>query len=293
LPRRRRGILAALTVILLAAGGLAAALAGPARAVTATCTNIAHPVAAPVGCGGIFLPLLGTGIQPDATSLTMTAAADFWNAPVTVTPYNPADAHQDFTVYQVCTVISGPRTAAAPCGTAGTAATDPLSGLGEYTAEATPLGAHLGGGPNTPGNLCLSTGAVRDGPLVRGRHAVRWHVVLRTCDTGGAAFTDGTANAGADNGTPGVVTHPNLFQTWSPVPGGNPACTATPCGYVLANNALSNHFHTNTPFVLDARGGRGPALIAFPENDNRNQIWKVIGCTNPVTALTPGYFACP
>jgi hypothetical protein len=108
--------------------------------------------------------------------------------------------------------------------------------------------------------------------------------VERTCNTYGANFTEGKPDGG--HGVGGVVNLANHFQTWSPIPASG--------GYVLGNNALSGNAF-NHPFVLDKRGGGlspGP-VIAFPENDQANEIWKVIGCTNPVTSLTPGFFACP
>ncbi len=116
-----------------------------------------------------------------------------------------------------------------------------------------------------------------------GHHALRWHVVDRTCNTPGAHFTAGGYQA-ATTGIAGVANFANHFQTWSPIPADG--------GYVLANNALSGNLF-NHPFVLDARGGHGPSLLAFPENDHPNEIWKVIGCTSPVTDLTPGFFNCP
>ncbi len=273
---------------LVVAGGLALA-ASPANAVTGTCTNVATPISAPIGCGGVYLPLDGSGIQPNSTSLSLTAASDFWNAPVTVTPYNAADSTQDFTVYEVCNFTTGNApvapTQATPCGTNGSPIIDPISGRDEFVAEVTPLGQHLDpAGINGTGNLCLSVEAVNDGPVHHGHHAVRWHVVLRTCNTYNAHFTAGSPNGGP--GIAGVVNFANHFQTWSPIPANG--------GYVLGNNALSNNF-ANHPFVLDKRGGglgSGP-VIAYPENDQANQIWKVVGCTNPVTSLTPGFYSCP
>jgi hypothetical protein len=291
---RRITALAAGAILAL---GLAVTGATTAHATTGTCTNIATPIAQPVGCGGVFLPLLGSGIQPDATSLTLTAASDAWNAQVTVTPYNPSDATQDFTVYQVCQAVDpspADRTASwnatkNPCGTASPSDTpviDPVSGFGEYVAEITPLGQHVGGALNSLGNLCLSVQAVRDGPRTWwGGRAIRWHAVLRTCNTFGANFTAGVPLGSTDgHGVPGVVNLANRFQTWSPIPAAG--------GYVLGNNALSSNF-ANHPFVLDARGGHGPQVLAFPENDGPNEIWKVAGCTAPITSLTPGFFSCP
>lgn len=273
----------------IAAAGLAMAAAPAAHATTGTCTNIATPISAPIGCGGVFLPLLGSGIQPNASSLTLTAPSDVWNAPVTLTPYSASDSTQDLTVYQACAFTAGNApvapTEAFPCGINGTPVIDPVSGFGEYVAEITPGGNHIGGTINSLSNLCLSVEAVADGPLnVFRHHAIRWHAVLRTCDTYGAHFTAGTPDPPSGHGIPGVVNLANHFQTWSPIPAAG--------GYVLANNALSGNAF-NHPYVLDARGGHGPSVIAFPENDQANQTWKVIGCTQPVTGLTPGFFACP
>jgi hypothetical protein len=270
------------------AAALALAVTWPARATTATCTNVATPVTQPIGCGGIFLPLLGSGIQPNATSRTLTAASPSWNSPVTLSPYDPARSDQDLTVYEVCAFAVGNSpvspsptgTIPGPCGTNGAPVIDPLSGFNEYVAEVTPLGQHLGGTLNSLGNLCLSVQGVRNGP----RHGLRWHVVLRTCNTYGAHFTAGSPS-GLTHGIAGVVNLANRFQTWSPIPAAG--------GYVLGNNALSNNFR-NTPFVLDDAAFRpGGPLLAYPENDGANQVWKVIGCTDPVTQLTPGFFACP
>ena len=285
---RRTAALAAGAILTAA---MAVAAAGGAHATTGTCTASPVPVSPePVGCGGVYLPLDGSGIQPDASSLTLTAASDFWNAGVTVTPYNSSDSSQDFTVYEVCAFTSAPfnaplaPTRAAPCGTNGAPVLNP-DGFKEFVAEVTPLGHHLGGAINDPANLCLSVTAVADGPVVHHHHALRWHVVDRTCNTFGAKFTAGGYQA-ATTGIAGVVNLANHFQTWSPIPASG--------GYVLANNALSGNLF-NHPFVLDKRGGGvapGP-VIAFPENDQPNQVWKVIGCTSPVTDLTPGFFNCP
>lgn len=288
---RFRRLAAAAAAVAIAGGGLALAAALPAAATTGTCTNIASPIALPIGCGGVYLPKLGSGIQPNASSLTLTAASDFWNAPITLSPYSSADSTQDFTVYEVCNFTSAPfnaptaPTAALPCGTNGSPVIDPVSGFKEFVAEVTPLGNHIGGAINNIGNLCLSVEAVADGPAHHHHHAIRWHVVERTCNTYGANFTEGIPSSPVGlHGVAGVVNLANHWQTWSPIPANG--------GYVLANNALSGNFF-NHPFVLDARGGHGPNVIAFPENDQVNQIWKVIGCTNPVTSLTPGFFSCP
>jgi hypothetical protein len=258
-----------------------------AQATTGTCLNIATPIAQPIGCGGLYFSGLGAGIQPNGTSLTLTAPNPQWNSRVTDAPYDPARSDQDWTVYQRCTLVAGARSPASPCGAAGIPAADP-DGQAEFVAEITPLGHHLGGAINTPGNLCLSVEGVHNGPLVHHHRALRWRTVARTCDTGGAVFTAGIPDAGADAGTTGVVTSPNFWQTWSPFgPVGS--------GFVFANNALSGNLF-NHPFVLDVPGSShvpGQWLLAYPENDQRNQVARIIGCTGAPNQITPGHFDCP
>lgn len=276
----------------LAAGVLFTAMtavlaATSAHATTGTCLNIATPISQPIGCGGLYFSGLGSGIQPNGTSLTLTASNPQWNSHVTDAIYDPARSDQDWTVYQRCVTVSGPRSVAQPCGTLGSPFLDP-DGQAEFVAEATPLGHHLGGAINSSANLCLSVEAVRNGPVVHGHHALRWRTVLRTCNSLGAFFFAGIPNGGADAGTTGVVTSPNFWQTWSPFgPVGS--------GFVFANNALSGNFF-NHPFVLDVPGSShvpGAWLLAYPENDQPNQVARIIGCTGAPNQITPGHFDCP
>ncbi len=277
----------------LAAGAILAATmavtgaAMAAHATTGTCLNIATPISQPIGCGGLYFSGLGSGIQPNGTSLTLTAPNPQWNSHIVTAVYDPARSDQDFEVYERCTTVSGPRSPAFPCGTGGTITTDP-DGQAEFVAEITPLGHHLGGAINTPGNLCLSVEGVHNGPVVHHHRALRWRTVARTCDTGGAVFTAGIPDGGADAGTTGVVTSPNFWQTWSPFgPVGS--------GFVFANNALSGNLF-NHPFVLDVPGSShvpGAWLLAFPENDQPNQVARIIGCTGAPNQITPGHFDCP
>jgi hypothetical protein len=271
----------------LLAAGLATAAAAPhAGATTGTCLNIATPISQPIGCGGLYFSGLGSGIQPNGTSLTLTATNPQWNSHVTDAPYDPARSDQDWTVYQRCNSVAGARTVASPCGT-GTPTLDP-DGQAEFVAEATPIGHHLGGAINSPANLCLSVTAVANGPLVHHHHALRWRTVLRTCDSLGAFFYAGIPNGGADAGTTGVVTSPNFWQTWSPFgPVGS--------GFVFANNALSGNVF-NHKFVLDVPGAShvpGQWLLAYPESDAPNQVARIIGCTGAPNQITPGHFDCP
>jgi hypothetical protein len=287
--RRTTHWAAALT---LTAGLLAAAawVAGGAQATTGTCLGTQNPVSGPVSCGGLFLPAKGSGIQPNTTSLTLTAASDFWNAPLTFALYSPSRSDQDFTVYERCNGGPGPaRSETNPCGTGFSAVLNAASGQPEFVAEVTPLGHHVGGGINTIGNLCISEQGVHDGPLVHGHHALRWHMVERTCDTSGAVFTAGITdglNAPPNNtGVPGVVVSPNPWQTFAAVPANG--------GDVIANDLLSGNF-LNTLFVVDDRAGAYPSgqAIVYPENDGGNQIAKFVGCNGAV--LTTGVsFTCP
>lgn len=279
---RRAAIAAAGAALVL--GGLAW-WAGGAAATTGTCLNIATPISAPIGCGGLYFAGLGSGIQPNGTSLTLTHPVDQWNAHVTDTVYDSARSDQDWTVYQRCNTVSGPRSAANPCGTLGTPTQDP-DGQAEFVAEDTPLGHHLGGAINTQGNLCLSVEGVLNGPVRHGHHTLRWRTVLRTCDTNGAVFTAGFPDG--SSGVTGVVVSPNFWQTWSPFgPVGN--------GFVFANNALSGNAF-NHPFVLDVPGSShvpGQWLLAYPENDQANQVGRIVGCTGAPNQITPGHFDCP
>jgi hypothetical protein len=276
-----RRITALAAALALAVLGVTAWMAGAADATTGTCLNIATPISQPIGCGGAYFSGLGSGIQPNGTSLTLTASAPSWNAHVIDAPYDPARSDQDFTVYQRCTTVSGPRSAAFPCGTLGTPTQDP-DGQAEFVAEFTPLGHHIGAAINTPANLCLSVEGVFNGP----HGALRWRTVLRTCDTNGAVFTAGFPDG--SSGVTGIVTSPNPWQTWSPFgPVGS--------GFVFANNMLSGNLF-NHPFVLDVPGSShvpGQWLLAFPENDQANQVARIIGCTGAPNQITPGHFDCP
>ncbi len=280
-----RRIIALAAAAFLAVPGVTAWMAGAADATTGTCLNIATPVSQPVGCGGLHFSGLGTGIQPNASSLTLTAASASWNAHVTDAPYDPARSDQDWTVYQRCNLVSGVRSSAFPCGTLGTATQDP-DGQAEFVAELTPLGHHIGTAINTQANLCLSVEGVLNGPVRNGHHALRWRTVLRTCGTNGAVFTAGFPDG--SSGTTGVVTSPNPWQTWSPF---GPAGT----GFVFANNMLSGNAF-NHAFVLDVPGSShvpGQWLLAYPENDQPNQVARIIGCTGAPNQITPGHFDCP
>jgi hypothetical protein len=285
----RRIVAAAAGAVLLAGIGVAATW-NPAQATTGTCLGTQNPVSGPVSCGGLFLPGMGSGTQPNGTSLTLTANADFWNAPITFSLYSASAKTQDFKLFERCNVTVGPvatRTEANPCGTGSTPVLNAASGKPEFVAEVAPLGTHIGGVINSPSNLCISEEGVHDGP----RHHLRWHMVERTCNTFGAVFTEGIADGifpsppFANTGVVGTVVSPNPWQTFAAVPGNG--------GDLIANDILSNNFH-NTLFVVDDRAGGYPAgtAIVYPENDGPNQVAEFIGCNGAV--ITTGVsFNCP
>lgn len=276
-------MVAAAAVALGAGLGLSLA-SSTAGATTGTCLGTQNPVSGPVSCGGLFMPGFGSGNQPNSSSLTLTAASDFWNAPITFAPYDSSSSAQDFTVYEVCSSVGGTPTEANPCGS-GHPVLNAASGRAEFVAEVTPLGKHLGTGINDINNLCISENAVHDGPLSHGHRALRWHMVERTCDTYGATFTAGILDGPTGTGIPGTVVNPNPWQTFAAVPGSG--------GDLIANDILSHNFK-NTLYVVDDRAGGYPNgnAIVFPENDQRNQIAKFIGCNGAV--LTTGVsFTCP
>ena len=297
----RRFLALAAGAILTAVLALGVAMA--ADATTGTCLGTQNPVSGPVSCGGLYLPAMNPsgGIQPSTGSLTLTAAQDFWDAPITFSLYNSNLQTQDFTVYERCTFGSpaGTRTETNPCGSptpAACAATPSMAGCPvlnvassrpEFVAEITPLGQHLGGAINNIGNLCISWEAQRIGPA----HKFRFAMVERTCDTYGAFFTGGTDDGifpsppFSNTGVPGIVVNPNPFQTFAAIPAGG--------GDLIANDALSHNFF-DVLFVVDDKGLAYPngAAILYPENGQKNQVSAFIGCNGAV--LTTGvHFTCP
>ena len=259
------------------AGGAVLAVAAPAGATTLTCTNIASAISGPIGCGGLQLGYTANG------TLDLAGGGNYWNAPATVQLDSQANSNEDWTVY----AISG-------------SVTDGPGALGEFVAMYTPLGkipsfTHVGGpgssGTNAtpvPGEVftagssdyCLSVENIGTGA------ALRWKTVLRNCNSNGD-FTEG-ANTGAAPFNAVQPGHANAYQVWAPVTGHD--------GLLMVNDSLSRGYkHNNTPYVLDDSGwgGAGTQAIAYPENDGTNQVWSVIGCTDPVKALNTGYQFCP
>jgi hypothetical protein len=292
----RRRIIALAAAMALAVLGVTAWMAGGANATTGTCLGTQNPVSGPVSCGGLFLP--GMGPAPSTTvgpaSLTLTATSDFFNAPITFAPYSAGNQHQDFTVYERCTIPVGPlasRTEINPCGTGSSAVLNAASGQPEFVTEVTPLGHHLGAttvnGATSQlsqqlSNLCVSFEGQRVGPHGKIRHVL----VERTCDTFGATFYQGVTDGTSPNppfsqtGVTGVVTSPNPYQTDAAIPTG-----AGLGGVIIANEVLSGNFH-NTLWVLDDQGLGYPSgrAIFYPENDQKNQVAEFLGCNGAVIA---------
>jgi hypothetical protein len=302
-----RRIIALAAALALAVLGVTAWMAGGADATTGTCLGTQNPVSGPVSCGGLFLP--GMGPAPSTTvstaSLTLTAQADYWNAPITFAPYSSGNQHQDFTVYERCNSVGAlsTRTESNPCSgtpiatcqsaplTAGCPVFNFASGQPEFATEVTPLGHHLGTTTVNAAtnqlsfqlaNLCVSFEGQRVGPHGKIRHVL----VERTCDTFGATFYQGVTDGTSPNppfsqtGVTGVVTSPNPYQTDAAIP-----TSAGLGGVIIANEVLSGNFH-NTLWVLDDQGLGYPAgrAIFYPENDQKNQVAEFLGCNGAVIA---------
>ncbi len=283
-----RRILTLAAAATMAAGIGVAATWTTAGATTGTCLGTQNPVSGPVSCGGLYLPGMDPAPagQPNAGTLSLTAAADYWNAPITFGPFTGSLSTQDFTVYERCTGTASAPTAANPCAPA-SPVLNAASGRPEFVTEVTPLGAHIGGSLNSLNNLCVSWEALPVGP----HHAVRIQMVERTCDTYGAVFTPPVLNGPSGTGIPGTVYSPNPFQTFAAVPGG-PCGTLASCD-LIANDALSNNFH-NVLWVVDDQAFGYPAgrALLYRENDGRNQLAAFFGCNGAV--LTTGVAnSCP
>ena len=112
-----RRILTLAAAATMAAGIGVAATWTTAGATTGTCLGTQNPVSGPVSCGGLYLPGMDPAPagQPNAGTLSLTAAADYWNAPITFGPFTGSLSTQDFTVYERCTGTALAPTAANPC----------------------------------------------------------------------------------------------------------------------------------------------------------------------------------
>lgn len=289
--------IAGAAVALLAFGGMAALAAPSASATTLTCTNIATATVSPFGCGGLQSAGTAHGMLDLAhINTSNTQNLNAYNSLVTVQP-DASVTSEDWTAFAVNGLTTGGP-----------------GGLGEYVAMDTPDGliasfSEASGQP-VPGNcstltvattsytntmpcasavfnagandLCLSVENAAHVPGTNGK--LREWDVLRTCNTNGA-FTYGTKT------TPGKVVggFANLWQVWSPVISGS--------GYIMINTWLFNHNNVNYVLDITGNGGAGSVVQAYPENDQINEEWGLIGCTQPASNLggvvSPPYVNCP
>jgi hypothetical protein len=256
MPTRKKVLAVSAAAVLATAAPIAVVTAtqAPAVAVTDQCQNGPRPVSGPVGCGTLFLP--GVGYPHAGNALTLTAGADTFGAPVTVAPMD-GSARQDFTLYQVCaTLNTESRSAAQPCGGGQAVA-------GRFVIEFTPFGQLPGGGVNSFESLCLDD---NDG-----------RAVLGFCQSGGAWYGSGFPNPPMSDGAPPVAENPNPAETWQAVADGS--------GSELVN------MHSGGALDDSGFGGPGTDLIVYSRNGGANQVWEVIGCTDPLAGLH-GLYGC-
>ena len=276
-----RRIIALAVAVALAVLGVTAWMAGGADATTLTCTNIAHAVTTPIGCGGAQSATTAHGTLDMAVIGTANASGNYFNSPVGVKTESLSATREDFTVFALGGSITGG-----------------LGGLGSYVVMYTPNGhinswTHVSGpvGVSQPApgerfnagfnDFCVSVTQIPNGP----HGALRWNAILRNCSSNGV-FTmgDNAAVSPVENAV--TFSFANRWQLWAPTLDAN--------GLEFVNVSLHNHF--NVPYVLDIKGsgGDGSALLAFPSHNGLNEQWTLIGCTHPADLLNVGsYQFCP
>lgn len=268
---RFRRVAAAAAATALAGGGLALAAALPASASTLQCV-------ATESCGGADLAFAGHGnlslavLNPDSVN----GGFGYNNEKVGFTTSGATNGTQDFTVFQDASEVTP--------GQGG------VYGHGNYVAMYTP------GGNRASGDEIQYCVSVEDTyPVVNHKVVQRWSLVLRNCDsTGHSMFTFGTHATGTppSGEVEARVTDPNPYQLWAP--------TEVPGPYlefqdVALNSRHFRHGFGGGNFVMDDRGwgGNGTWGLAYPENDQLNQKFTIIGCTQPVTVFNTAYYNCP
>jgi hypothetical protein len=266
---------------ILTAGLATAGTITAAQGTTLTCTNIAHAVTTPIGCGGAQSALTTHGTLDMAVIGTANANGNYFNSPVGVKTESLSATREDFTVFALSGSITGG-----------------LGGLGSYVVMYTPNGhinswTHVSGptGVSQPApterfnagfnDFCVSVTQIPNGP----HHALRWNAILRNCSSNGV-FTmgDNAAVTPVENAV--TFSFANRWQLWAPTLDAN--------GLEFVNVSLHNKF--NVPWVLDIKGngGDGSALLAFPSHNGLNEQWTLIGCTHPADLLNVGsYQFCP
>jgi hypothetical protein len=277
----RRRFIALAAAMALAVLGVTAWIAGGADATTLTCTNIAHAVTTPIGCGGAQSATTAHGTLDMAVIGTANASGNYFNSPVGVKTESLSATREDFTVFALGGSITGG-----------------LGGLGSYVVMYTPNGhinswTHVSGpvGVSQPApgehfnagfsDFCVSVTQIPNGP----HGALRWNAILRNCSSNGV-FTmgDNAAVSPVENAV--TFSFANRWQLWAPTLDAN--------GLEFVNVSLHNKF--NVPYVLDIKGSGsdGSALLAFPSHNGLNEQWTLIGCTHPADLLNVGsYQFCP
>jgi hypothetical protein len=276
-----RRFIALAAALALAVLGVTAWMAGGADATTLTCTNIAHAVTTPIGCGGAQSATTAHGTLDMAVIGTANASGNYFNSPVGVKTESLSATREDFTVFALGGSITGG-----------------VGGLGSYVVMYTPNGhinswTHVSGpvGVSQPApgehfnagfnDFCVSVTQIPNGP----HGALRWNAILRNCSSNGV-FTMGDNAAVSPIENAVTFSFANRWQLWAPTLDAN--------GLEFVNVSLHNHF--NVPWVLDIKGsgGDGSRLLAFPSHNGLNEQWTLIGCSHPADLLNVGsYQFCP
>jgi len=267
---------AALTGAGVLALGFGTALATVASAATSSCTKTES-------CGGADLAFTGHGnlslavLNPDSN---VNGGFGYNNEKVGFTTSGALDGTQDFTVFQDATEVPNPGP-----GLGG------VYGYGNYVAMYTPGGSRA----NTATGQIQYCISVEDTyPVVNHKTVQRWSLVLRNCNaTGKSTFSTGThaTDTPPTGEVEATVSNPNPYQEWAPteVPG-----TFLEFQDVALNSQHYRHGYGGGNFVMDDRGfgGSGTWGLAYPENDQSNQEFTIIGCTQPVTVFNKAYYQC-
>ena len=218
-----RRIIALAAALALAVLGVTAWAAGGADATTLTCTNIAHAVTTPIGCGGAQSATTAHGTLDMAVIGTANASGNYFNSPVGVKTESLSATREDFTVFALGGSITGG-----------------LGGLGSYVVMYTPNGhinswTHVSGptGVSQPApgehfnagfsDFCVSVTQIPNGP----HGALRWNAILRNCSSNGV-FTmgDNAAVSPVENSSMSALFVPftnasTPFSKTLPLPGGS------------------------------------------------------------------------
>lgn len=296
----------------LAAAGAAALVLGLGFGLSASASTL--QCVAQESCGGADLAFTGHGalslavLAPDHS---LNGGFGYNDERVGFTSSGASDGSQDFTVFQDSSEPSP--------GKGG------VYGFGNYVVMYT-RGGHLpfdttGLTKNSDGSVTVSASnetavpycvSVEDTyPLVRGHRVQRWALVLRNCfawpgttfNIGGKSLTGTPVPTPSPSPTATVtpapaeventVNHPDLYQLWAPTEAPGPFLEFQD---VALNSAHYRHgFTSGHNFVMDDRGwgGSGTWGIAYPELQQKNQEFTIIGCTKPVTVFNDAYFNCP